>query len=188
MTREELMANRILSKEVVDIITESYKEQFIPDYHEEVDEDKLAEMRYIAPEKIQRMPPEEIVDELVVSGYPQYEVRDTKTLIHVLSVATGRTEDELRNAIFGVGDFDAKKFYEPTEKEKAVIKAVFSITVRLNEKNIDWMDYENWPQDCKADWSKVLEDVPGEAIASEMKEVGGYIRYYMDNGIPMWLY
>lgn len=188
MTREELMANRILPKEVVDIITESYHEQFIPDYHEEVDEDKLAEIRYISPEKIQRMPPEEIVDELVVSGYPQYEVRDAKTLIHVLSVATGRAEDELRNAIFGVGDFDAKRFYQPTEKQKAIMKAVFSITERLKKVNIDWMDYEHWPKDCKDDWTKVFEDVPDEAVVSEMNEVNEYIAYYSKHGVPLWLY
>lgn len=182
------MENRILPKDVVDIIAESYHEQFIPDYHEDVDEDKLAEMRYISHEKIQRMPPEEIVDELVVSGYPQYEVRDTKTLIHILSVATGRTEDELRNAIFGVGDFDTRRFYEPTGKEKAVIKMVFSIIGRLRKTGIKWGDYAHWTQDCKDDWDKVLEDIPTEAVSSEMKEVSGYIEYYMKNGVPTWLY
>lgn len=180
------MANRILSKDVVDIIAEDHWESFIPDYHEEVDEEELAQKRYISDEQIQRMPPEDVVDVLV--QYAPYEVHDTDGIIKVLSAATGRTEDELRNAIFGVGDFDAKKFYQPTEKQKAIMKAVFSITERLRKVNIDWMDYDHWPKDCKDDWDKVLEDVPDEAVVSEMHEVNEYIAYYSKHGIPLWLY
>lgn len=186
MTREEIMANRILPKEVVDIIAEDYRESLIPDYHEDYDEEELAQKRYISDEKIQRMPPEEVVDVLV--QYPQYEVRKTDDIIKVLSAATGRTEDELRNAIFGIGDFDAKKFYQPTEKQKAIMKAVFSIHDRIKNINVDWLDYDHWPQDCKDDWDKVLEDVPDEALLSEMKEVNGYIDYYIKHGVPSWLY
>lgn len=186
MTREELMANRILSKEVVDTISEDYRESFIPDFNEDYDEEELAQKRYISDEKIQRMPPEEVVDVLI--QYPQYEIRDSDGIIKVLSAATGRTEDEIRNAIFGIGDFDAKKFYQPTEKQKAIMKAVFSIHDRLQKVHINWLDYDHWTQDCKDDWDKVLEDVSVEALPSEMKEVSEYIDYYVKHGVPSWLY
>lgn len=186
MTREEIMANRILPKDAVDIISDDYWMSFIPDYQEEYDEEELAQKRYISHEKIQRMPPEEVVDVLV--QYHQYEVRKSDDIIKVLSVATGRTEDELRNAIFGVGDFDAMKFFQPTEQQKAVIKAVFSISVKINDAGIEWKDYKNWPQVCKDEWHNVLKDIPKEAIPSEMKDVDEYIKFYLKNGIPSWLY
>lgn len=182
------MANRILPREVVDIITEAYHERFIPDYHEEVDEEVLAEMRYISPERIQRMPPEEIVDELIASGCPRYEVRDTKTLIHVLSVATGRTEDELRNAIFGVGDFDAKKFYQPTDLQKRVIRFVFAATLKLAEKGLKWSEFKTWPKEYQEAWSKLVDEIPDKALTEFTNDTKEYIDYYMKNGIPSWLY
>lgn len=187
------MTNRILSKEVVGIVSSAYKDDNYPSFEklEDIGEDHdeiVAERTYISPERIQRMPPEEVVDYLANGFSKEYHVTDCDSLIHVLSAATGRTEDELRNAIFGIGDFDAKKFYQPTEKQKVIMKAVFSIHDRLQKVHINWLDYDHWTQDCKDDWDKVLEDVSTEALPSEMKEVSEYIDYYVKHGVPSWLY
>lgn len=191
MTREEIMENRILPKDVVDDIATIYQQDNSPTWEEmtgdnQPDEDEVAQREYISNERIQRMTPEEILDILI--GYPKYEVKDSNSLIRMLSVATGRTEDELRNAIFGMGDFDTRKFYQPTEKQKTIIKAIFSIAKKLNKAGIKWHDYRHWTQECKDDWNKAFEDVPEEAVPSEMEEINGYIQYYLKHGIPLWLH
>lgn len=187
------MTNRILSKEVVGIVSSVYKDDNYPSFEklEDIGEDHdeiVAERTYISPERIQRMPPEEVVDYLANGFSKEYHVTDCDSLIHVLSAATGRTEDELRNAIFGVGDFDAKKFYHPTDQQKAIIRAIFAILDRLGKAGVKWEDHDNWPQDCKDEWDKATEGIPAEAIPSEMNDVNSYIGYYMKNGIPTWLY
>lgn len=193
MTRLELMANRILSEDVIDIVTNLYYLENRPTWEEtmsgeEMDEDEIAERTYISPKKIQRMPPEEIVDYLVVSGDGKYEVRDCDTIIRVLSAATGRTEDELRNAIFGIGDFDAKKFYQPTDLQKRVMKFVFITTAKLHEKGLTWANYSTWPKEYQDAWGKLVAEIPENATEEFTKDTQEYIKYYMANGIPSWLY
>lgn len=193
MTKKDLMANRILSNEVVDIISNAYYMDNGPSWEKmtdgnEMDEDVIAQRRYISPEKVQRMPPEEVVDYLVTSGYKKYEVRDCDTIIHVLSAATGRSEEELRNAIFGEGDFDARKFYQPTDLQKRVIRFVFSTTFKLQEMDLKWSEYKTWPKKFQNAWTKLVEEIPDEAMEEFTNDTKEYIEYYLKNGIPSWLY
>lgn len=190
MTREELMANRILPKEAVDDITWAYQQEHYPSYEEIRDSDEeidTASRTYISPEKVQRMPPEEVVDYLVeCDGH--YDVRSCDGILHLLSVATGRTEDDLRQAIFGTGTFDAKKFYQPTELQKRTIKFLFKIAPKLAELNIPFDDYKKWTKEMQDEWSDITSQVPDEAVNEVFGEVNEYIGYYLKNGMPLWLY
>ena len=185
MTRKELMENRILSKDVIETVKRNHYYSFVPDFRKGYDEEDLAEKRYISSEAIQRLQPEKVVDILLNEG-GKYEVKNTNDIIRILSAATGRSDDELRTAIFGEGTFDEKKFYEPTEKQKEVLKAIMYITDKIGHK-VNWNDYEHWPEDCKKKWEDVLDDIPAEAIPSEMHEIDGYLEYYINNGFPVWL-
>lgn len=187
------MANRILSKDVVGLVSTGYWQDNYPSWEEitggeETDEETIAERTYISPEKIQRMPPEEIVDYLVMSGDRRYEVRDCDTIIRVLSAATGRTEDELRSAIFGVGDFDARKFYQPTDLQKRVIRFVFSATIKLTAKGLKFSEFKTWPKEYQKAWENLIDEIPDEELKEFTSDTKEYIDYYMKNGIPSWLY
>lgn len=193
MTKKDLMANRILSKEIVEIVSSIYHVDNYPSWEEitsgeELDEETIAERTYISPEKIQRMPPEEIVDYLVESGRKGYEVRDCNSLIHVLSAATGRTEDELRNAIFGVGDFDARKFYQPTDLQKRVIRFVFAATIKLTAKGLKFSEFKTWPKKLQEAWTKLINEIPEGGSDEFIYDTRDYINYYVKNGVPSWLY
>lgn len=190
MTRTEIMANRILPQQAVDDIIRQYEMEHYPSYEELRDSDEeidTASRTYISPEKVQRMPPEDVVDYLA-NVYKDYDTNTTDGIVKLLALATGRTEDAIRNAVFGTGEFDARKFYQPTEKQKEILRFVFKATVQLAKINVKWTDWQKWPKDLWREWTDLINTLPDEAVDENIQECKEYIQYYIDNGIPLWLY
>lgn len=180
MTREEIMAARILPKQVVREIREMYWADNEPYFEvhcaeDEPTEEEIAAKKYISPEKVQRMPPETVTDYLV----RRHRIESADDVIRILSVATGRGEDDLRQAIFGEGRFEEKDFYYPTETQKEIIKFRFR-----------YLEYgsENIPEKAKKEFDVLMRQVPEEAREENIKEAVAYIKHYADTGIyPAWL-
>lgn len=186
MTKTEIMENRILSTETVEEVMESYHQCNWPDYHEDLSEEERKERMYISPERIQRMSPENVFEYLC--DYHGYNPDTLTGMIPLLAIATGRTDEEVKTAIFGSGEFNPMKFYQPTDKQKNVIKFIFKVSPELAKKGVSFAEYAKWPQTVKDEWEKFTNDVPDEATNEFFGEVGNYVRYYLANGIPNWLY
>lgn len=189
MTRKELMLNRILDKNTVAQIRAWWQaERYSLDMADENEDDYQRQM-YISDEKIQRMPPEEISDILLDDEFSGIGERPTTDdFIRILSAATGRTEQELRDAIFGTGSFNAVDFYRPTERQKKAIKFYFKTGQRLAERNLGMGDFDKWPEEYQKEWMQILDEFPEEARNEDFSEIKKYIKFYTDNGMPHWLY
>lgn len=180
MTRKEIMANRLLDKEIVDEIREAYAGEHVPSNLSDYDDEELAEMRYISPEKVQRMSPEEVIYYLISIGHKAESAED---ILRLLAIATGREEKELSDAIFGEGGFSPMQYYEPTPLQKKAIK----IIAELRETASIPSAPEMWPKDLAKRWEEICDKVP-EADTDFFKECGEYLRYYTkEGGMPYWL-
>ena len=186
MTKTEIMQNRILSKEAVEEVTEIYHDWHRPDFHENLTEEECEERMYISPERVQRMSPEDVFEHLC--EYYGYNADTVHGMIPLLAIATGRTEEDVRTAIFGSGEFDPMKFYQPTAKQKVIIKFFLKVAPELLKQGVHFGDYSKWPQATKDEWEQITKDVPSEASTEFYGEVNQYIQYYTTNGIPNWCY
>lgn len=174
------MTSRILPKQVVKEIRRMYWEDTEPYFEvncieDEPTEEEIASKKYISPEKVQRMPPETVTDYLV----RKHRIESSDDIIRILSVATGREEDDLRQAVFGEGKFEEKDFYYPTEIQKEIIKFRFR-----------YLQYgsDNVPEKIKEEFDALMRQVPQESREENIKEAVAYIKHYSDTGIyPAWL-
>lgn len=191
MTRQEIMANRILPKQAVADIISQYQSAHYPSFEElrysdhEID---TASLTYVSPEKVQRMPPEEVVDYLANTG-KDYETNTTSGIVRLLALATGRTENDISQAVFGTGDFDAKKFYQPTALQKECIRLAYRLNMaKQNNPGINAADFSQWPAELQDDFRRIYGKVPTGGWDEFWGECSDYIQQYMENGAPLWLY
>lgn len=191
MTRQEIMANRILPKKAVDDIIWQYEMAHYPSYEEIRDSDEeidTVSRTYVSPEKVQKMPPEEVVDYLANIN-TDYDTNTTDGIVRLLALATGRTEDDIRQAVFGTGEFNAKKFYQPTDLQKDCIRLTFKLSeAKKKHPEINTQDFKQWPEEMQREFDRIYNQLPEGAWDEFWGECSGYIQYYMKNGIPLWLY
>ena len=184
MTYKEIMLDRILDEETVNEVREFWASTHAPEFGSDCTEDERKEMEYISDEKIQRMPPHEVVDVLLDSK-PAKSVKD---MIGILSRATGRSPKDIYTAIFGIGDeSDMDGFYTPTEYEKMLIQ--FKVDYAL-AKGLDGSigtDCKFWPLYLKAEWDNVCDSIPEEAFNEANEEADRYLKNYMKFGFPSWV-
>ena len=185
MTYKEIILNRILDKKTESEIQSWWADTHVPDYHLNLDDDEIASAEYISNEKVQRMPPREVADILMERRQP----KNIGEILDILSVSTGRTKHELSDAIFGVGNpDDMNDFYEPTEKEKALLKFKVAFAKEKLKDNSITSDMKTWPESLKEEWSKVDKDIPDEAFNEANEEADRYLKRYVKQGFPEWLY
>lgn len=184
MTYKEIILNRILDKKTVSEIQSWWADNHVPDYHLNLDEDEIAAMEYISKEKVQRMSPREVADILVERRQP----KNIGEILDILSTSTGRSKDELSDAIFGVGSpDDMDGIYEPTSKEKTLLKFKVAFAKEKLKDNSITFDMETWPESLKEEWSKVEKDIPEEAFDEANEEADKYMKRYVKQGFPEWL-
>lgn len=184
MTYKEIILNRILDKETVSEIQSWWADNHVPDCHLNLDDDEIASAEYISKEKAQRMPPREVADILVERKQPQ----NIDGILDILSASTGRSKDELSDAIFGVGSpDDMDGFYEPTNKEKTLLKFKVAFAKEKLKDNSITFDMETWPESLKEEWNEVEKEVPEEAFDEANKEAKKYLKKYIKTGFPSWL-
>lgn len=184
MTYKEIILNRILDKKTVSEIQSWWADNHVPDYHLNLDDDEIAAMEYISKEKVQRMSPREVADILMERRQP----KNIGEILDILSTSTGRPKDELSDAIFGVGSpDDMDGIYEPTSKEKTLLKFKVAFAKEKLKDNSITFDMETWPESLKEEWSKVEKDIPEEAFDEANEEADKYMKRYVKQGFPEWL-
>ena len=158
--------------------------EHITDYHLDLDEEEIAAAEYISKEKVQRMHPREVADILM-------EIRQPKSMdeiLDILSTSTGRSKQELSDAIFGVGSpDDMEGFYEPTKNEKMLIlfKAHYAIESYRNHAVIS--DKSTWTKRLRDEFDRICKAIPSEAFDEANDEACKYIERYNNIGYPEWL-
>lgn len=179
MTRKEIITNRILDNKTVEEIKDSWATNHL---YLDLDWDKAEEEQYISSEKIQRMQPEEIVDLLLDrKSYPE-----TADVIHILAVATGRTDKELSDLVFGTGTFDPYEFYEPTPLQKEVLRFFQRVVRGLKGTGIKFSDYDHWPEKYKKEYDQIRDKFPRGSLPENMEDIWEYVERYNKNGTPSW--
>ena len=184
MTYKEIILNRILDKKTVNEIQSWWADTHVPDYHLNLDEDEIAAMEYISKEKVQRIPPREIADILMERRQP----KDMDGILDILSASTGRSRQELSDAIFGVGSpDDMQGFYNPTQKERILLKFKVAFAKEKCKNKSLTSDQETWTDELKALWEKVEKAIPEEAFDEANEEADRYLKRYVKQGFPEWL-
>lgn len=184
MTYKEIMLDRILDEETVNEVREFWASTHAPEFGSDCTEDERKEMEYISDEKIQRMPPHEVVDVLLDSK-PAKSVKD---MIGILSRATGRSPKDIYTAIFGIGDeSDMDGFYSPTKYEKMLIQFKVDYIFAKGKDESVRMDYDSWPDHLKTEWDKVSSHIPDEAFTEANEEANRYFKNYVKFGFPSWV-
>lgn len=179
MTRKEIITNRILDNKTVEEIKESWATNHL---YLDLDWDKAEEEQYISSEKIQRMQPEEIVGLLLDrKSYPE-----TADVIHILAVATGRTDQELSDLVFGTGTFDPYEFYEPTPLQKEVLRFFQRVVRGLKGTGIKFSDHDHWPEKYKKEYDQIRDKFPRGSLPENMEDIWEYVERYNKNGTPSW--
>lgn len=184
MTYKEIMLDRILDEKTVSEIQSWWADEHVPDYHLNLDDDEIASAEYISNEKVQRMPPREVADILMERRQP----KNMDEILDILSASTGRSRQELSDAIFGVGSpDDMNGFYEPTEKEKALLKFKVAFAKEKVKNKSLTSNQETWTDELKALWADVEKAIPDEAFDEANEEADKYLKRYVKQGFPEWL-
>lgn len=184
MTYKEIILNRILDKKTVSEIQSWWADTHVPDYHLNLGEDEIAAAEYISKEKVQRMSPRGIADILMERRQP----KNMDEILNILSASTGRSRQELSDAIFGVGSpDDMNGFYEPTEKEKALLKFKVAFAKEKCKNKSLTSDQGTWTDELNALWADVERVIPDEAFDEANKEADKYLKRYVKQGFPKWL-
>lgn len=184
MTYKEIILNRILDKKTVSEIQSWWADEHVPDYHLNLDDDEIASAEYISKEKVQRMPPREIADILVERRQP----KNMDEIIDILSASTGRSKQELSDAIFGVGSpDDMQGFYNPTKKERTLLKFKVAFAKEKARNKSLTSDQKTWTDELNALWADVERVIPDEAFDEANEEANMYLKRYVKQGFPEWL-
>lgn len=194
MTKEEIMKNRVLDKDTVETVQYGYKVEHKPE--KEInwdDEDAYEQMQaqrqreYISPEAVQTMAPEEVFHYLL-QGDPGALLDSTpeEGFLKLLSQATGRTVEELKGAIFGTGEFDKYKYYEPTPIQRRLIRYFTWLYIRLG--NPTAIKLSEWPKECIDAGMEIIKDIPEEKRTEEYENALEYVNYYTARkDFPHWV-
>ena len=184
MTYKEIILNRILDKKTVSEIQSWWADAHVPDYHLNLDDDEISSMEYISEEKVQRMPPREVADILMERRQP----KNMGEILDIISASTGRSKQELSDAIFGVGtQDDMNGFYEPTEKEKTLLKFKVAFAKEKVKNKSLTSDRKTWTNELNALWADVEKAIPDEAFDEANEEADKYLKRYVKQGFPEWL-
>jgi hypothetical protein len=184
MTYKEIILNRILDKKTVSEIQSWWADTHVPDYHINLDEDEIASAEFISKEKVQRMPPRKVADILMERRQP----KNMDGILDILSASTGRSKQELSDAIFGVGSpDDMRGFYNPTEKERILLKFKVAFAKEKAKNKFLTSDQETWTDDIKVLWKDVEKAIPDEAFDEANEEADKYLERYIKQGFPEWL-
>lgn len=183
MTYKEIILNRILDKKTVSEIQSWWADTHVPDYHLNLDDDEIAAMEYISNEKVQRMPPCEVADILMERRQP----KNMDGILDILSASTGRSKQELSDAIFGVGSpDDMAGFYEPTKKERILLKFKVAFAKEKAKNKSLTSDRKTWTDELNALWADVEKAIPDEAFDEANEEANKYLKRYIKQGFPEW--
>ena len=184
MTYKEIILNRILDKKTVSEIQSWWADTHIPDYHLNLDDDEIAAAEYISDEKVQRMSPRKIADILMERRQPE----DMEGILDILSASTGRSKQELSDAIFGAGSpDDMQGFYNPTKKERILLKFKVTFAKEKAKNKSLTSDRETWTDELNALWADVEKAIPDEAFDEANEEANKYLKRYIKQGLPDWL-
>lgn len=184
MTYKEIILNRILDKKTIVEIQSWWADTHVPDYHLNLDDDETAAAEYISKEKVQRMPPREIADILMERRQP----KNTDEILNILSASTGRSRQELSDAIFGVGSpDDMQNFYSPTKNERILLKFKVAFSKEKTKNKSLTSNQKTWTDELKALWADVEKAIPEEAFDEANEEANMYLKRYVKQGFPEWL-
>lgn len=194
MTKEEIMKNRVLTKEAVETVQHGYKYENQSDKEIDWDdEDAYEQMQaqrqkeYISPEAVQTMAPEEVFHYLI-QGDPcaTFCGNPEEGFFRLLSDATGRSVDDLKDAVFGTGEFDKYKYYEPTPIQKRLIRYFTWLYLKLG--NPTSIPLSEWPKECLDAGMEIIKDIPKEKRNEEYKNALEYVDYYAKRkNFPHWV-
>lgn len=195
MNRIDLMKDRILSDETVELLRYLYKE-----HHKVVETDPKSGIEaYLTDEdgyycdedgvrlmvtdaELQRTDPVKVAEVLLNEKRP-YRLDE---IIAIFSESTGRSKEDIMDSIFGTPytERDLIAFYEPEPLVKEYIEfELYAAKLMKSGKKKEEIKFDNLPEKYKNLFTKI----PDETFQRIKETADKYINYYFSTSFPYWM-